>query len=326
MSDCVVLEPKGKILSSAVKIMYLFVFILAAFSFAQYFFTAENLFDSIPVAEIPQEKNTYIIIMKFLSVFIFIHFIRMYTTLELLEEPTSVFHVKNISYIHKTFRWVEQLIRISLVLFISLKFLDLLSKYIWLRNIVIFFKEKIADFILALFAIPIPQVGREVKSIKELFYYLFVLYLILLSWDIVIRIGKKIADKNFKVFRSLMDPFFVVNISGLILSLLVLKLFPKYSIWTSWGLGGMIIIYILSICCDVRSKNYQEYYHFWKSLFFNLGNPFYGKRYRKNERQIYQPNNTKINYQDPCSADNCEFVPVEDKGMINLVPLDSPKK
>jgi len=118
-----------KSLTSAFKLFYLGVFILTAWYFFNPFWShLPSIFNSLGAGDIPFLDGVFILFVLFLlPLAVFMHFLRLYITMELLEDPTSPFHAKFIRPLTSFPRYFEQLVRLIVIAIITFKALGILG-------------------------------------------------------------------------------------------------------------------------------------------------------------------------------------------------------
>ena len=291
----VVLQEKQ--LSSAFKIFYLAIFLNTAYKI----FLDLNMHSDSLRKEILLEHSTILSVLLYIfPVVLFFHFMRIYFTMEELEDPTSLPHHIYIASLGKIGRVIEQLVRLSVILLVSLK----------LTNIIIG--------------------TTHFNSLKSLFYYLSFFYFSLLFWDIFITLYYQKYKNNSQNSPS---TYFWQDIICFVASLIFLIIFIfqngknqsiDAAMVASYCLLIIIMITLISFYRDgikreqffkkVSSKKtspikliFNIFLIAWDNLLSILKHvftPYYGFLYKEAKTPLNCPKN-----KSDCSAanDSCEF-------------------
>jgi len=196
-----VLKPKES-LSSALKFVYLVTFLYAIFKLIEALFHTSDDIISLQHLNVFSDAHEIVLIFKvfFYSSLacVVLHHVRLYLTIEMLEDPSNPMHREMIYNLGPWGRGIEQLVRIIIALFIGLKAYDVFSEdptlyklfiypteylisniYIWLHNDVFGLESGLVN---------VSDIFSK-KSLIALSYvaYLFNIFVLLLIWDIVIN-------------------------------------------------------------------------------------------------------------------------------------------
>ncbi|HHT9122668.1 MAG TPA: hypothetical protein ACFYEF_07335 [Candidatus Wunengus sp. YC63] len=360
MGDYVVLKPEGRPLSSAIKTFYFLVFFSAGVTFFFPFFTKISDFWNA----LPSKPNTrwdaifFTVALVIFYIVIFFHFIRLYITLELLEDPTTDFHKIFIYPLGNKARFAEQIIRFLLILCVSFKIIDL-------------FKHLLVTI--------------EVNTNPDLSKYILVLYVVLLLWDIVYvmashwnSMSEKIFDnklssllinillifvvilllifcpKTYSEYIKIMlifisvilvftlfngkyifqmyvnKTYFWMNSMGILASGILLIFYPAKNNNNSsffLSIGAISLIIVMTVRSFIRDYNNREtrkeFKMFLCELVQMMRKPFYGERYKLEEKPLYHPVNGRVlKYKGLCEKENCTFT----KALDETIALKPNKK
>lgn len=181
-------------LASAVKLVYLAAFVI----------TCTTLFSiQIDIEEFHQ-RNNFVDADSFISwlnsalwltsVFVVIHHIRLYLTVELIEDPTSKLHQNTISTLVPAAQGIEQLVRIIIIAFVGFKAYELISGDEKLSELVLVPAMLVINYTVGLI-FDISSSSQYLKpgsshSLYEI-VYLANIFLLLLVWDAVIVFGTR---------------------------------------------------------------------------------------------------------------------------------------
>lgn len=203
----------------------------------------------------------------------FLHHIRLYVTIELLEDPASQLHQDTIkgldnSSIH---RFMEQTVRLIITALVALK----VSK----PDLLTFFLEQIGYKNSQLWCV-ITNTDHTISTIPSYLLYLIIIYIVLMFWDFIVYFGGDIKNNNFS---SLV--LFLSHILGIIFCGLVLFAWVNhagnnksnditglvYLIFASIFFGSFYIIILLYYFFTNK-----EFWEVIRSMIWNLFQPYYG--------------------------------------------------
>jgi hypothetical protein len=180
-------------LASAVKLVYLAAFVITCSTLFSFTFGLKDFTD----ARRYEDAELYVHILNgaliITSVIAILHHIRIYLTVELVEDPTSRLHRATVAGLHPFWQAVEQAIRLIIIAFVGLKALDFISAHTSLSQIVLKPATTILDDLVGpLFGIKAEEYHFDATRHQlKLFQivYLANIFLLLLFWDFIIFIG-----------------------------------------------------------------------------------------------------------------------------------------
>jgi hypothetical protein len=284
-NDHLVVQPRCSI-ASIMKTVYLLIFMATAFLLL-WKLTKEPLqfIGRSPVAAFDIEYAAYIVFFSFLV----LHFVRMYLTLEMLEDPQTSLHRTCVPVVidRTTGFWVwaasivvrfmEQLFRGILVALVGFKAVSLIGK-IGINGPTI---EQLAGispasnpfhWIWTAFKFGVLNTEHSLGFVA----YLLLVYCILLAWDLSVIIGGFLSGKTAAVWDE-DKAFFVANVLGIGLTSTVLILAAQVGSDLRLILGVLVATYGFTFVSDL-ARNWREYEESIFSSIRNLLYPYYGQR------------------------------------------------
>lgn len=331
-----VLQPKRH-LASALKLVYLGAFLFACADLWPAIESIKSIIDPdySKLEDGPWLRDLYASLITLLGWLVILHHVRLYLTIELLEDPMSHMHRNVIGGLSHPGRSVEQLIRIFIVLFIGFKALE--ASGIAHIEFFLMAPAKIWFGAGSLVGVEFPP---EISIFKPTeadqsgvayFIYLSNVYLLLILWDICIWFfsaketveDTDINSSNQKWFKQLKKR--LRNHQGIILFASHLFALLMCSIYVSsffefdnsgekvnFGklmlplaiFGLMSTIYAFFFVLDLLSQG-REYGLVIRNTFYNLANPFYGDSCRGANNCWMASNNDNAAYDHCPGKDKC---------------------
>jgi hypothetical protein len=271
-----------KPLTSALKIFYLGIFIYTAITiFSAFVGHVPDIYQKLEADTLPWFDGCVIIVVLFLlPISVGIHFLRIYITMEMLEDPTSPFHKRYLTPLNQNDIKVEHVIRFFAIIFVSFKLI-----------------EEIFNF-------------KVFDNLHHLCWYLLFFYSSLLIWDIWIYYCHKSKGSGFSLCK---DTYFKMNILSLIavgFALLLSKGTPKSYIALSFFLSIIIVVTVLSFINDGKNRkqgfNERTVWYELKRIMMSIFNPYYGKNYVISEEKIYRDIPDKP-FSGSCVSNDCRY-------------------
>ncbi len=275
-------------LTSALKIVYLCFFVYTASTiFSAFVSHIPEIGESIKANTLPTlDGLIFIIVLFFLPVAVGLHFVRIYLTMEMLEDPTSPFHKKYLTRLSSDAKFKEQLLRFSAIILVSFKLI-----------------EKICGF-------------EVLNQLHGLCAYLVAFYFSLLLWDLWIYCCHKKIDPNFSLIE---DTYFRMNAFSMMAAIfafyLALGIVKSYFI-LALALLCIIAAIFMSFYYDYKDKKKSsDNCVFWRELVFwsdlkdimkNIKTPYYGDQYVVSREKIFRDNTNKP-FSGSCDSDNCRY-------------------
>lgn len=282
-----VIQPRCGV-ASIMKFVYLLIFFATAVLFLGKLTKEPSAF----IGQSPGDAFDfmYAVYVTFCA-FLVLHFVRMYLTLEMLEDPQTELHkaciptiaaannagakgtlVRVLSHI---MRFLEQFFRGTLVSLVGFKAISLIGK-IGAQGPTM---QQLAD--IAPLTNPMSWLWMTWKfgvfnTDHPLGFvaYLFLIYCVLLLWDFSILAGGALAGSFADVWKE-DRAFFWANCLGIALTLVVLTFAQRFDL--RMLLGTLVGFYGLTFVADL-SNNWRKYEECLFSSFMNFLRPYYGRR------------------------------------------------